>query len=312
MMTGFSAIRIWSVVAALCLSAPMTRAASIVINNGLAPPTPSNIIGDETYKFDHVYVRNTGCPIPGAPDPGSPCPAPGASTEVAVTDTGRVGDLSTHDSSFVTMTGGWVSGRMRSYDTSSIVMTGGLTGGGILAYGHSAITMSSGGSIDDIQAHDSATVTLTGDAGTANAAWASGTSTFIMSGGSTDTSMAVTDFATFIMSGGYIGTDLHASGSSSSILSGGTVDMLYAADSALIEILGNSFTVDGVPVPYGDLSAQSGTIQGVFNSGTPFSNTFFQGGYGSTYTGTIRLVPEPNTALLVSLGLVGLAARRQR
>ena len=52
-----------------------------VINNGLAPPNPGNVIDDTTYRDDIVYVRNVGC---GTPDPWSPCPSPGGPTKVCV------------------------------------------------------------------------------------------------------------------------------------------------------------------------------------------------------------------------------------
>jgi hypothetical protein len=42
---------------------------------------------------------------------------------------------------------------------------------------------------------------------------------------------------------------------------------------------------------------------------------FYQGGYAdtyTTYTGIIRLVPEPTTASLLALGLVGIAAVGRR
>jgi hypothetical protein len=37
-----------------------------LINNGLAPPNSANVIDDDTYLNDDVYVRNTGCPPLGA------------------------------------------------------------------------------------------------------------------------------------------------------------------------------------------------------------------------------------------------------
>jgi hypothetical protein len=88
---------------------------------------------------------------------------------------------------------------------------------------------------------------------------------------------------------------------------------LYASDSSVITISGIDFMVDGTPVPFGDLSALTGTLTGTLTSGDFIDNVFYQGGYAGTYTGIIRLVPEPSTAALLALGLVGIAAmRRQR
>jgi hypothetical protein len=40
--------------------------AHIVINNGLGPPNPANVIADLTYSEDgHVHARNVGCPPEG-------------------------------------------------------------------------------------------------------------------------------------------------------------------------------------------------------------------------------------------------------
>ena len=60
----------------LTMGAP-ARAVPIMINNGLAPPDPANVIDDATYSDDSVYVRNVGCP-PGWPAvlPLTSCPSP--------------------------------------------------------------------------------------------------------------------------------------------------------------------------------------------------------------------------------------------
>ncbi len=80
----------------------------------------------------------------------------------------------------------------------------------------------------------------------------------------------------------------------------------------------NGFAVDGVPVPYGDLSATEGSLTGVLDSGHALDNVFVQGGghrpgVGS-YNGTIRLVPapEPTQTLLCACALVTLALLRRR
>ena len=37
------------------------NAANVVINNGLVPPNPDNVIDDSTFSADFVSVRNFGC-----------------------------------------------------------------------------------------------------------------------------------------------------------------------------------------------------------------------------------------------------------
>jgi len=71
-------------------------------------------------------------------------------------------------------------------------------------------------------------------------------------------------------------------------MSGGSVeDYFWAVGSSSITIVGSNFMVDTgsgpVPVPYGDLTALTGTLA---SSGT-LNNLFYQGGHGGWATGTI-------------------------
>jgi hypothetical protein len=95
---------------------------------------------------------------------------------------------------------------------------------------------------------------------------------------------------------GTVGGALETYGSSIVTMTGGTVDSwLWAADSSLIKIVGSGFAVDGVPVPYGDLSAEFSTLTGTLASGDPIDDAFYQGGFdgggGFLATGTITLSP---------------------
>ena len=141
------------------------------------------------------------------------------------------------------------------------------------------------------------------------------TSTVTMNGGTVD-SLWAQDFSTITMNGGTVAWDMGAFDSSTITMNGGTVlaGLVTHDSGALIEIVGSDFAVDGVPVPYGDLSAQTGILTGTLALGGVLNNDFRHGGYGGWAWGTITLsaIPEPNTALLPSLGLVGLGARRRR
>ena len=68
-----------------------------------------------------------------------------------------------------------------------------------------------------------------------------------------------------------------------------------------MEIHGSDFNL-----PFGDITATSGTLTGILADGTPLNVDF-----GRASTATITLVPEPSTALLLAAGLVGLATRRR-
>ena len=252
----------FALLVAVALPVPAS-AADIVINNGLAPPNPANVVDDATYSGDDVYVRNVGCP-PAAGDPWDPCPSPGAATEVQVVVGGVVADLSALDSSTVTL---------------------------------------SGGTVASLSASGSSTVTVSG-----------GTVTFSVAGSGNSSVM---------LSGGAVSDKLLALESASVTLSGGTVsNELLAYQSSTITIVGRDFEVDGSPQPYGDLSAQSGTLTGTLASGDPVDNAFQQG--GGIYTGTITLVagPLPVPSLssrgvltlavaFFAIGLMGIAVRRR-
>jgi hypothetical protein len=113
------------------------------------------------------------------------------------------------------------------------------------------------------------------------------------------------DSSTVTMSGGTVGADLEAYGTSNIIL------------------IGRRFMVDGVPVPYGDLTALTGRLTGRLASGGSLNNMFYQGGYAGSLTGTITLVaaptiPVPALQPAAPVGLIalllgaGLAVQRRR
>ena len=81
-------------------------------------------------------------------------------------------------------------------------------------------------------------------------------------------------------------------------------------DSSTIAIFGSDFAVNGVPASFGDLPSGHGELTGALASGEMLSTDYCQG--GSLCTGTITLVPEPSTALLLAFGLLGLAAEGRR
>lgn len=237
---------LFSLVAILALtlgSSGIAHASEIVINNGLTPPNPANVIDHTTYSSDWVFVHNVGCP---SGNPYDPCPSPGNPTDVALVAGGSVGtavegDFEVNDSSSITMTGGSVGGDLEAFASSTITMTGGAVGDYLVAYDDSLVTLS-GGSI------------------------------------------------------------------------GGEV---WAWDSSTITIVGSGFEVNGTPVPFGNLTALTGTLTGTLLFGDSLNNVFRQGGYNDgsqVYSGTITLVPEPSTAPLVGFGLLGLLAvgRRRR
>jgi hypothetical protein len=301
-----------ALLAAFLLVLPSAAGAVIMINNGLAPPNPANVI-DETDDY-RVYVRNVGCP-PGWPKGGGRdhCPSPGAPTEAVIVaghHSAAVGDSST-----LTLSGGSVSGIATS-EFPNVTISGGevqhyldardfptvtITGGYVRAMGafHSAAVIVTGGIVDEyLDATMSTTVTVSG--GEVGRLGVGGSSTATISGGLLGR-VGARDSAAITLTGGEL-RSLSVGDSATLAMSGGTVEGgLSAYDSSLIELVGAGFAVDGVPVPYGDLSAQSGTLTGTLESGDPVNNTFYQGGYTyqcgwdppyfCSYDGTITLVP---------------------
>jgi hypothetical protein len=276
--------------AVLLLSAAgPAQAISIVINNGLAPPNPGNVINDATYSGDvAVYVRNAGCP-PAWPNGGADleCPSPGAPTAVALVQNGAVGgNVEVRDSSTLTMSGGAIGNQLKAYDDSTITLSGGTVMNRLEALNSSTITMSDGYVGENLDIMHS--------------------STFTMTGGTVDNEVVVGGSASFTMSGGEIGGELHAT------------------NTAVITIVGYGFEVNGSPAPYGDLTVQTGTLTGTLASREPIDTEFHQG--GGLYTGTITLAPPGYLVVpalsrfgypalvccLTGFGLVGLAVGRRR
>jgi hypothetical protein len=258
---------------ALMLTMGTSADATIVINNGLAPPNPANVINSD--YGDAVYVRNVGCP-PGWPDanPDDPCPSPGAPTEVEIVD-GTIWYPQAHESSSITMSGGEVGYDLAAFDSSTVTLSGGTVNRNLTAHSSSSATMRGGYVVEALEAFGASSVT--------------------MSGGEVGSDLAARFSSSITMSGGLVWGEL------------------LAYHSSIIEIIGSDFKVGHSPQPYGDLSATTGVLTGTLASGESLINVFYQGGYDGSLTGTIRLtlVPEPSTALLLAFGLAGLAVGRR-
>jgi hypothetical protein len=136
--------------ALIAFNAPDANAQHIVINNGLAPPNPDNVIDAPPINPDDLFlVRNVDCPPPATIEYG-PCPSPGAPTYAEVVAGALFGGGSiSHDS---------YDRENAARDSSVITMSGGSLGG--LSTRESARITVNGGTINFLKALDSGVVTL--------------------------------------------------------------------------------------------------------------------------------------------------------
>lgn len=153
-----------------------------------------------------------------------------------------------------------------------------LTGSGVVWY---------------LDAYDSSTVTMNGGQVEELGTWNS--SILTISAGAVNGNLYADNSSTVTVVGGMVNGDLYAYASSNVTMSGGVVTQaMLAYDDSSIAIVGRDFEVDGVPVPYGDLTAQTGTLTGTLAAGDSIDNLFCQGGYMGVCTGTMTLVESPS------------------
>jgi hypothetical protein len=245
-----------------------------VINNGLAPPNPANVIADpiETHT---VFVQNVGCDATLE----TPCPMPwGEPTDVTLVDGGEIGgfDLVVFESSGAHVSGGTIWGDLVARDVAVVELSGGEV-------------------LGEVYARDGAFVEISGGAVGIEEPLADYRANDVIAEGS----------SVLTIRGGAIQGDVHARGNAAVTLTGGALEGgLSASDTATVSILGQDFEVDGSPIGEGPIEATSGSLTGTLASGTPLTVTF-ERDQGATIT-----VPEPNPGLLALAAVLALAVLR--
>ncbi len=210
-------------------------AVDVLLNNGLGPPDPANVIDHATYAVDTLYVRNFGCPPAG--DLFDPCPAPGAATDLSLEAGGAVGWIYTYDSSRATMEdGGATGGAMGAYNFGNVTLNGGTVGGDFFTYSD-ATGQINGGTVNGALAgyHDS---------------------TIELLGGSLQYYVFAFNNARIVLAHGPIG------------------GQIWALDNSHITIRGRALKLDGAPVSYGDLTVSGGTLTGHSPTHDAIDNVF--------------------------------------
>jgi hypothetical protein len=272
----------FALLAVVALHAREAEAQYTVINNGLAPPNPDNVI-DSSDPDLLTYVRNVGCP-PGGSLYHEPCPAPGAPTHVEIVDGASVTQGS--------CTSGDPSLENAARDTSRVTMSGG-TNVCLTARDNARIDIS-GGSLGNVYAYDQSAIAF--------------------EGGTLSGYLLVRNDATAKITGGSL-VSVSTSSSVPMLVTGGSPVRLLASPPGSHIVEGTNFEIDGVPVAYGEYTIY-GNLSGTWASG----DTFYIGEVSSDQV-TLRpptpAVPAlpllPTLALAATLLAIGAAQiRRQR
>lgn len=124
---------------------PLSAGAVTIINNGLAPPNPANVI--DVLIPEAVFVTTA--------------------TTVALVDGGQVGDqglerLEAFDTSVIQMSGGLVWDDIFAHDSATVLMTGGVVQSGVIAFGSSSVTIEGGTVSTGVFVDDFAEVFISG------------------------------------------------------------------------------------------------------------------------------------------------------
>lgn len=215
------------------------RATTVVINNGLAPPNPANVI-DASNSFPNasVFIHDVGCDATisanGDPDSYQGCASPSTPTSIEIVAGGQIGNPINAPSG---------AGALDVFDTSTFAMNRGFVRFNIFARQSGHVVVTSGFVSEDLRVMDSASA--------------------VSAGGSID-NLLVRESGTAVVRGGTLRVGPADAG------------ILSVAEFATLTVLGSGFAVDGSLVPYGPLVATSGTLSGVLASGDPINNLFFR------------------------------------
>lgn len=244
----------------------------VLVNNGLAPPTTSNVIDHRFYDSEssqRVLLRDLGCPTFGEPD--SECATPGTPTILEVTLGSDVGELQVFDNSVLQVTGGSIEKLMTGQD---------------------AVVLVSGGIVDSFESDGSATVS----GGRHGLLQMYGESS--VSGGVVESLELDSGFASpgGELRGGIV-TTLY-SGTESAVR-GGRVSLLCARGEAGV-IYGTGF--DQNDGRFGPVFGATGFLSGTLEMGDPLNATYHQTGswcfhpIDGTFdtAGSFTLLPPPS------------------
>ncbi len=298
--------------AVMLLNTQQALAATLLINNGLAPPNSANVIDFEVPADTEFYVADQGCGI-----------APGCfgtqATEVELVDGGSFNIVELFGRSSLTLSGGSFNDAILADESTATMING--SGGGLYSVGTVSIQ---GGSVASVQG-DFVSVSGGTVIGSLNGV------SVLISGGFVGGVYA----GSAIITGGTIGT-LYSSGDfevysgeiggfgvgngSLDFFGGQLPDTFYVnapRTAPGVTFHGGDFTLNGLPIDFGVVTECDGILAGRLSSGERFSMDFEQcepvgGNTGNLVTVAQAPVPEPSTAALAGCILLGVGLSRGR
>jgi len=189
-------------------------------------------------------------------------------------------------------------------------------------YDQSRAEIVSGGSVDDLYAYNFSTVDVSGgDVGklygwgsiTINVRggylgnlYACGSSPVDISAGNVHSLQTYNSSTTNISSGEI--DSIYATNDSTVDISGGSVSRLYATGSSMLTFHGRDFGLSSGLSLDGNRLQGTGYLSGQWLNGIPWQTHII----GNSGEAVIRIIPEPATCIMLSMGLTALLRRRRR
>jgi hypothetical protein len=267
-----------------------------VINNGLTPSDPENVIDDAAYLGESVVARNAGCPVTWPAVPAwEACASPGAATDVEVVAGAQLFSLTVLDNSTATINGGSLTAGVQASGSATVTLDVGADLTSVTATSSASLVMN-GGLADRMTTWDSSVATMNG--GQLRASLTTrGTSTVTWNTGWIMHSVDMYDTSTLVIHDGAAGVNGGTTlrDSSSITLGGGRVYSVDAMDASTVWIDGGAVFGFLYSLGSSTVTIAEGSVYGLSAEGT--SHVTMTGA-----TLQLSLVAEDNATIRMSGG----------